>query len=72
MEVKTTKITDRVKAIEGVDDAFWNIKELSITVFWNPTKTRIDTLKTRVVAALDAIGFWGWAVEKLKFYSIEV
>jgi hypothetical protein len=64
------KITDRVNAIEGVDESFWNSNDLSITVFWNPAKTRIDTLKLRISSELDSKGLWGWAVEKLNFYSV--
>ena len=64
------KVTDRIKVIEGVDVAFWNANDLSITVFWKPSITNILTLKERIVTALDDVGLWGWAVEKLNFYTV--
>ena len=67
----TKKVTDRMESIEGVEKAFWNPNDLSLTLFWNPTLTDIDTLKIRCQVSLDDVGLWGWAVEKIKFYTVD-
>lgn len=66
-----TRITDRMETIEGVEKAFWNPNDLSLTLFWNQTKTNIDTLKIRCQCSLDDVGLWGWGVEKIKFYTVD-
>ena len=67
----TKKVTDRMESIDGVEKAFWNPDSLSLTLFWNPTKTNIDLLKLRCVTSLDDVGLWGWGVEKIKFYTVD-
>lgn len=62
------KVTDRVKKIDGVEDAFWHPENLSLTVFIQSEKEEIT--KAKIINELDSIGLWGWAIERLNTFSI--
>jgi hypothetical protein len=45
------KITDRMKALQGVTDAYWCGKKNKLTVYYDPA-VPLDIIKVRVAASL--------------------
>ncbi|KKK81158.1 hypothetical protein LCGC14_2816300 [marine sediment metagenome] len=59
------KIADRIKAVEGVDDAYWDGRNNRLVVYYCAS-TPLDTIKIRVSGAIGEAALQN-AVEKITF-----
>ncbi len=62
------KITDRVKGIEGIEDAFWDGRQNRLVVYYKDSAL-LDTVKIKVAGAIAEVGLQR-AVDKVTLISM--